>query len=248
MKIAGLQRVSLIDYPGHIAATVFLAGCNLNCGYCYNRWMIDEESAPEALSGEEFLGWLRTRVGRLDGVCVSGGEPTVHEDLAPFLRTIKGLGFAVKLDTNGTSPAHLSALLAEGLLDYVAMDLKAPLDARYNRVAGRPVDLSAIRQSMTLLRAWGLPPLPIQSGAIGSRPYEFRTTVGPLLDEVALQDIAREIEEAELWWLQPFVVTPEVVPALASARALDENALRQAVRVLAGIAPGVRLRGEGGQP
>jgi len=257
MKIAGLQRVSLIDYPGHIAATVFLAGCNLNCGYCYNRWMIDEESAPEALSGEEFLGWLRTRVGRLDGVCVSGGEPTVHEDLAPFLRTIKGLGFAVKLDTNGTSPAHLSALLAEGLLDYVAMDLKAPLDARYNRVAGRPVDLSAIRQSMTLLRAWGGPPIRVQSGAIGGRspiralgdrPYEFRTTVGPLLDEGDLQDIAHEIQEAELWWLQPFVVTPEVILPPASAQALDESALRQAVRVLAGIAPGVRLRGEGGQP
>jgi len=231
MKIAGLQRVSLIDYPGHIAATVFLAGCNLNCGYCYNRWMIDEESVPEALSGEEFLGWLRTRVGRLDGVCVSGGEPTVHEDLVPFLRTIKGLGFAVKLDTNGTTPGRLSALLAEGLLDYVAMDVKAPLDARYHRVAGRQVDLSALRQSMTLLRAWG-------------KPYEFRTTVGPLLDAGDLQDIAREIEEAELWWLQPFVLTPEVALPLASAQALDESALRQAVRALAGIAPGVRLRGE----
>jgi len=244
MKIAGLQRVSLIDYPGHIAATVFLAGCNLNCGYCYNRWMIDEESAPEALSGEEFLGWLRTRVGRLDGVCVSGGEPTVHEDLVPFLRTIKGLGFAVKLDTNGTTPGRLSALLAEGLLDYVAMDVKAPLDARYHHVAGRQVDLSAIRQSMTLLRAWGKPPI----GSFGGKPYEFRTTVGPLLDEGDLQDIAREIEEAELWWLQPFVVTPEVALPLAGAQALDENALRQAVRALAGIAPGVRLRGEGGQP
>jgi len=261
MKIAGLQRVSLIDYPGYIAATVFLAGCNLNCGYCYNRWMIDEANVPEALSSEELLGWLRTRVGRLDGVCVSGGEPTVHEDLAQLLRTIKGLGFAVKLDTNGTQPERLFALLDEGLLDYVAMDIKAPLDSRYHRVAGRQVDLSAIRRSMGLLRAWGqvlihnnygenqnlprgLPP----TDSIGGLAYEFRTTVGPLLDEGALQEIAREIEEAELWWLQPFVATPDVAPSLAEAKALDEAALQAIVGRLAVTTPGARLRGEEERP
>jgi len=235
MKIAGLQRVSLIDYPGYIAATVFLAGCNLNCGYCYNRWMINEANVPEALSTEELLGWLRTRVGRLDGVCISGGEPTIHEDLAQLLRAIKSLGFALKLDTNGTRPERLSALLDEGLLDYVAMDLKAPLDERYHRVAGCKVDLAAIRQSMSLLRKWGL-------------AYEFRTTVGPLLDEEALKDIAREIEEAELWWLQPFVATPEVAPSLAGAKALDEASLRAIVKRLAATTPGVRLRGDEGAP
>lgn len=233
MKIAGLQRVSLIDYPGYIAATVFLAGCNLNCGYCYNRWMIDETNVPEALSIEELLNWLRTRVGRLDGVCISGGEPTIHEELAQLLRAIKGLGFAVKLDTNGTRPDHLSALLEEGLLDYVAMDLKAPLDERYHRVAGCKVELAAIHRSMNLLRRWGL-------------AYEFRTTVGPLLDEKALQDIAYEIEENEIWWLQPFVATPHVAPSLASAKALDEETLRDVVKRLCAIAPGARLRGDEG--
>jgi pyruvate formate lyase activating enzyme len=233
MRIVGLQKVTLIDYPGYIAATVFLAGCNLNCGYCYNRWMIDEVHTPEAMLVDEFLGWLRTRVGRLDGVCVSGGEPTLQEDLPQFLRTIKGLRFAVKLDTNGTQPERLERLLDERLLDYVAMDIKAPLDERYHRVAGHRVDLEAIRGSMALLRRWGM-------------AYEFRTTVGPLIDEAALRDIASKIEGDELWWLQPFISTPDVHPAFSSAPALDAGALREIAKRLAVVAPGVRLRGEEG--
>jgi pyruvate formate lyase activating enzyme len=230
MKIAGLQKVSLLDYPDKIAATIFLAGCNLDCGYCYNRWMIIEAFVKPALSVEDLAGWLKTRVGRLDGVCVSGGEPTLQLALPPLLRTIKELGFAVKLDTNGTQPERLADLLHEGLVDYVAMDLKAPLDARYSQVAGRPVNVAGLCQSMEVLRAWG-------------QAYEFRTTVGPLLDETALEDLAHEIRAAEHWFLQPFVSTPQIAPTLLGVQALDEAQLRACVARLAAIAPGVRLRG-----
>lgn len=248
MKIAGLQKTTLIDYPDRIAATVFLAGCNLDCGYCYNRWMIAEgrneaecgdtsivsfraSRVPEALSVEAFLAWLRARVDKLDGVCVSGGEPTLAPDLPDLLRAIKGLGFAAKLDTNGTRPEVVRALLDEGLLDYVALDIKAPLDARYGVVAGRPVDPDVIRRTLALLRAWG--------GA-----YELRTTVCPDLDRAALRDIAQELFPEERWYLQPCVVTPEVAERLAGRATMGEGALWVVAEELRAVAPGVRVRGE----
>ena len=230
MKIAGLQKVSLIDYPDRIAASVFLAGCNLNCLYCYNRWMIRETSVAEAISVDAFLGWLETRKGLLDGVCVSGGEPTLQAELPRFLRSIKALGFAVKLDTNGTLPRRLLALFEGELIDYVAMDIKAPLDSRYNDVAACPVDLGAVRESIRLVRNWG-------------GEYEFRTTVGPLLDAGALEDIAREIKPTDPWLLQPFVLTPNVDPSMVGVGSLDEEALIAVARRLSTVAPGVRVRG-----
>ena len=242
VKIAGLQKVSLLDFPGRIAATIFLAGCNLNCGYCHNRWMLRAEEVVEALSLEDCLRWLGTRRGRLDGVCISGGEPTLGANLPAFLRAIKQLGFATKLDTNGTLPERLQALLVEGTVDYVALDLKAPLDERYGQVAGRDVDVAAIRRTMALLRAWsrGEAAAGEKAGA-GARPaadaaprrgYEYRTTVAPLLDEAALGDIAHELQPEERWVLQRFVHAESVDPALAALAAR-----------LARVAPGVRARG-----
>jgi len=229
MKIAGLQRVTLLDYPEHIAASVFLAGCNLNCGFCHNRWMIRESEVQEALSIEEFFDWLETREGLLDGVCVSGGEPTIHPELPDFVRRIKSLGFDLKLDTNGTLPERLKVLLDEGLVDYVAMDIKAPLDSRYNDVAGVRVNLEAIRQSMQLIRT-------------KAPAYEFRTTVGPLLDAEALEEIAHEIGELDRWYLQPFERVPTVDPVVAEADALEAQELEELIERLAKIAPGVQLR------
>jgi len=192
MKIAGLHKVSLIDYPDLIAVSVFLAGCNLNCGYCYNRWMINEARVSEAMSVPEFLTWLESRVGLLEGVCISGGEPTIHSRLADFLRPIKRLGYAIKVDTNGTNPERLAYLLDQAFVDYVALDIKAPFDRRYHRVAGRTVDLVAIRQTLGLVRA-------------RCPRYEVRTTVSPhvareladveALDEDALHRIAERLVE-----------------------------------------------------
>jgi len=231
MKIAGLQRVTLIDYPGRIAATVFLAGCNLDCGYCYNRWMLDANAVKALLSVDELLRWLQTRQGLLDGVCLSGGEPTLHPELVELLRALRALGFAIKVDTNGTLPHRLKALLDEGLVDYVALDLKAPLDARYERVARRTVDLAALRQSMDLLRR-------------RAPAYEFRTTVNPMLCAADLEAIATEIGADETWYLQPFLATESVTPDIAQATSLDAEALRTLAERLRRIAPGARLRGE----
>lgn len=230
MKIAGLQKLSLIDFPGRLAATVFLAGCNLNCNYCYNRWMLDAGRVAEALSVEELLSFLRRRAGLLDGVCLSGGEPTLHEELAELLRAIKSLGYATKLDTNGTLPERLEPLLREGLVDYIAMDLKAPLDERYAQVAGRPVDLAALQRSMALIRGWG-------------GPYEWRTTVIPTLDEAALQDLAAVVQPEERWYLQRFLPLEGVDPQLAAMPALDEDGLLALAQRLKDVAPGVRVRG-----
>lgn len=230
MKIAGLQKVSLIDYPGYVAATVFLAGCNLNCGYCHNRWMIDASQVAPAISSEGLLAWLETRRGRLGGVCISGGEPTVHAGLDEFLLAIKALGYAVKLDTNGTHPAHLDHLLRGGLVNYIAMDLKAPLDSRYDDVAGLVVDRSAIRRSMDLLRRWG--------GA-----YEYRTTVLPFLTKATLADIGAALNASEIWYLQRYVPVAGSGLAPSVAAIPDEQALQALAQELCRVAAGVRVRG-----
>ncbi len=238
MKITGLQKVTLIDFPGHIAASVFLGGCNCDCGYCHNRWMIDEAAAPEAISVPSLLGWLDTRRDLLDGVCVSGGEPTIHADLASLLQPIKGMGFDIKLDTNGTLPHRLRDLLESELLDYVALDIKAPLDVRYSRVVRRPIDAAKVRESMELLRASGV-------------QYEFRTTVGPDLSIVsdgeavprALRDIAALFRPDETWYLQPYEETPTVDTALLSGPSLTAAQLEGMIEVLRALAPGARLRG-----
>jgi pyruvate formate lyase activating enzyme len=229
IRIAGLQRVSLIDYPKHIAASVFLAGCNLRCPYCHNRWMCDATDVEEAIAVQSFLAWLETREGLLDGVCVSGGEPTIQSDLPPFLCEIRERGFGVKLDTNGTRPEMLDRLLEEDLLDYVAMDVKAPLDERYYRMAGRPIELSTIRTSMALLRS-------------KAPTYEFRTTVAPGLGTEELVAIASELEDGDAWIIQPFRYTKGVDAALADAEALDEDALVPIVEKLQQRLPGVGMR------
>jgi len=231
MKIAGLQRVTLVDYPDKIAATVFLAGCNLDCGFCHNRPIIDAREAEEVISLASFLEWLGGRVGRLDGVCITGGEPLLAPDLEDLVRGIKALGLAVKLDTNGCFPGRLERLLEAGLLDYVAMDIKAPLDERYSLAARRPVDLGALRQSMALLRR-------------GACAWEFRTTVHPLLDEAALLDIARDLLPTDHWYLQPFIAAATVLPEVREREYLSAERLQALLPMLRQWVPGVTLRAD----
>ena len=135
MLILGLQKVTLLDYPGEIACTVFLGGCNFRCPFCHNGSLVLEDRMGESISPDEFFAFLDSRKGRLQGVCVSGGEPTLHSDLPEFLREIKARGFLVKLDTNGTNPEMLSSLIADGLVDYVAMDIKNS-PKKYLKTAG----------------------------------------------------------------------------------------------------------------
>lgn len=160
MNIAGLQKTTLLDYPGKVACTVFLQGCNFRCPFCQNGEILGGGEGD--ISEEEFFAFLKKRKGILDGVCVSGGEPLL-QDVAPFLRAIKELGYSVKLDTNGAFPKKLKQLCAAGLVDFVAMDVKNS-PQNYSKTAGCAVDLSAIEESAAFLL----------EGTLG---YEFRTTV-----------------------------------------------------------------------
>jgi pyruvate formate lyase activating enzyme len=167
--IGGLERFTLSDFPGRAAAIVFTQGCNFRCPFCHNGQLLPmRPPAASALVPEsEVLAFLAKRRGRLDGVVITGGEPTLQPDLADFLRALRALGFATKLDTNGSQPDIVRELLENGLLDYVAVDLKAPID-RYAMLAGVRVDLASIRTSIALVAASGV-------------PHEFRTTVVPRL-------------------------------------------------------------------
>ncbi len=161
--IAGLQKMTLLDYPGKVACTVFLQGCNFRCPFCHNSSLLGSAEQPP-IPTEELMSFLKKRVGLLDGVCITGGEPTLHKDLPSLVKNIKDLGYAIKLDTNGYRPDVLKALVGAGLVDYVAMDIKN-CPSLYGKTAGiSNLDLSKIEESMIFLMD-------------GDLPYEFRTTV-----------------------------------------------------------------------
>ena len=191
MKIQGLQKMTLLDFPGRVACTVFLGGCDFRCPFCHNGEMLDG-SAPALLDDQELLRFLKGRKGLLDGVAVTGGEPLLRRDLNELLRSIRELGFAVKVDTNGNHPEALEGLLREGLVDYVAMDIKNSPERYALTVGLRELDLAPIRRSVGLLMA-------------GDVPYEFRTTV---VDELHrpedFEAMGRWIAGAKAYFLQPF--------------------------------------------
>ncbi len=192
MVISGLMKLTLLDYPGHTACTVFTPGCNWRCPFCHNAALVLRPGEQPALDTEEFFAFLRKRRGLLDGVAVTGGEPTLHADLPDFLRRVRAEGFQTKLDTNGTNPAMLRRILEEGLVDYVAMDIKAGRD-NYPAVTGtlRP-GLDAVEESAAMLMA-------------GDTPFEFRTTVVRELHTAEdFEDIARWLAGSESYFLQGF--------------------------------------------
>jgi pyruvate formate lyase activating enzyme len=163
IAIGGLQKVSLIDYPDHISAIVFLQGGNFRCGYCHNPELVNHKLYGPPLREDDVLAFLETRKGKLDAVSITGGEPTLQEGLPDFVRTIRSLGFRIKLDTNGSHAEMLNSMLAENLLDYVAMDIKAPIH-RYDRVCRVNVDKDEIVRSIRIIME-------------SSVAYEFRTTL-----------------------------------------------------------------------
>lgn len=192
MKVHGLNKTTLLDYPGHLAATVFTGGCNFRCPFCHNRDLVLEPEGQPLIPEEEVLAHLGKRRGILEGVCVTGGEPTLQPDLPDFIRKVKELGYLVKLDTNGYRPEVLAGLLEAGLLDYVAMDVKAP-PGRYAAVSGCPtLEFSRIRESIGCLRQ-------------GNVPYEFRTTVVKGLHrKEEFEEIGKLLEGSSILYLQAF--------------------------------------------
>jgi pyruvate formate lyase activating enzyme len=194
MQIAAVQKLTLLDFPGKTACTVFVPGCNFRCGYCHNPELVEpklvEKTAKNLISEEDFFGFLAKRKGMLDGVCVTGGEPTLQKDLPDFLKQIRRRGFLVKLDTNGSRPDVLEKLFKARLLDYVALDVKSSPEG-YEKLVG--VDVSEkIQSSKNLI---------MQSGV----PYEFRTTlVRELVDEKEWEKILEFVKGAEKFFLQNF--------------------------------------------
>ncbi len=191
MDINGIQKLTLLDYPGRVACTVFLAGCDMRCPFCHNSELWTG-NAPAVMTDGELLGFLEKRKSMLDGVCVTGGEPTLRRELPELLSRIKELGYAVKLDSNGGRPGVLRGLIENGLVDYIAMDIKNDFP-RYPVTCGlREMDLSPVAESISLLLE-------------GRVPYEFRTTVvEELHDEESFYNIRRMIDGASLYFLQSF--------------------------------------------
>ena len=196
MLILGLQKMTLLDYPGKIACTVFLGGCNFRCPYCHNASLAMPDGSHDAISVDDFLAFLDARVGRLQGVCISGGEPTLHSDLPELIREIKSRGFAVKLDTNGTNPEMLLSLINDGLLDYVAMDIKNSPEKYIDTISNFEFRISNFSEQIT--RSVDI----LMQGRID---FEFRTTlVKELHDEETMEDIGRWILGSEKYFLQTY--------------------------------------------
>lgn len=233
MHIGGFQKMTVLDYPGRVACTLFTHGCNLRCPFCHNASLV---TAPtQELSEEEILVYLRKRRGVLDGICVSGGEPLLQADLPAFLERLKALGYAVKLDTNGTLPARLRAVVEAGLVDYVAMDIKNSVQkyARTVGIDGFSVDL--VKESVAFLK----------SGAVD---YEFRTTVVSPLHEVAdFAQIGAWIAGAPRYFLQTFTDSGDLIaPTLADGTllgALSREQMEACRDACLPFVPNTQLRG-----
>lgn len=229
MRIGGMQKLTLLDYPGKVACTVFLSGCNLRCPFCHNPGLVlPEQSNGPGISETEVLSFLEQRKGKLDGVCVTGGEPTLQPGLPEFLKKLRELGYAIKLDTNGTNPGMLKALLQNGVLDYVAMDIKNS-PSRYAETCGGVDILSMVQESANLLLD-------------GSVEYEFRTTVcKPLHTEKEMKEIGRWLRGAKRYFLQAFVDSGDLVSGGVQAHTHEE--LVRLLQTVLPYIPNTQLRG-----
>lgn len=220
--------MTLLDYPEHVAATVFLNGCDFKCPYCHNFELVDGTARP-LMEEEEFFSFLEKRKGILDGIAISGGEPCLHKELPDFIRRIRGMGFLVKLDTNGYHPEMLSNLIEEHLVDYVAMDIKNSF-SKYGITVGVPdLDTEPVRRSIDILMN-------------SDRDYEFRTTViKEFHEEKDFEEIGEMISGAKKYFLQQYTCR-ETVPD-QTLNPPSEDDLKQYLVVLSKNVPNARLRG-----
>lgn len=229
MKLYGLQKLTLLDFPEKVACTVFLGGCNLRCPFCHNSVLVFPEPEDETMTEDAFFRFLDKRAGVLDGVAVTGGEPLLTPDVLPFLEHIKEKGFAVKLDTNGSFPKRLREAVDSGLVDYVAMDIKNSPE-KYAATCGLPVfDLSKVQESVRFL----------MNGAI---PYEFRTTVVDEFHEAAdMEAIGKWIAGARAYYLQNFVDSGACIREGLHAKTPEELHLFRSL--LTKYVPNTQVRG-----
>lgn len=231
MHFCGMNKTTLLDYPGHVAATLFTGGCNMRCPFCQNGGLVLEPEAQPRITEEEVLAFLRKRQGILEGVCITGGEPTLQPGLENFIRCVKKLGYLVKLDTNGYRPQVLEHLLEQGLLDYVAMDIKASRE-HYGNACGLPeVELSLIERSVELLKT-------------SKVPGEFRTTVVKgIHTPEEFTAIGQWLQGDKAYFLQSYRNSDQVIcPGFSG---FDRQQLEEMRRRAAEYVPLTELRGVG---
>lgn len=229
MNIGGIQRLSLLDYPDKTCCTIFTVGCNYRCPFCHNASIICNSVPENGILQEEVIEFLKRRKGLLDGVCITGGEPLLQDQLESFIREIKSLGFLVKLDTNGSLPRKLRLLIKTGLVDYVAMDIKNSPDSYGQTIGINNYNLDLIKKSVDLLLS-------------NIVPYEFRTTaVRQLHTSKDMLAIAQWIKGAEHYYLQNFVDSGDVLESGLSGFSREE--MQDFQELIRPIIPSVELRG-----
>ncbi|MGZ3592355.1 MAG: anaerobic ribonucleoside-triphosphate reductase activating protein [Syntrophales bacterium] len=229
MLIGGLQKVSLIEYPGKIGAIAFTQGCNFRCPYCHNPELVDPDLYRECLSEEGVLSFLQKRKGKLDALTITGGEPTIQVDLLDFIKCVKNIGYLIKLDTNGSCPEVLERLISGRLVDYIAMDIKGPLH-KYRTVTRSKIDEDKIRQSIEIIMKSGM-------------PYEFRTTVPKrLLDVDDLLEMGMLLKNAGCYILQQFIPTRTLDRQFMKCEAYSQEEMESFRDKLKKDVPVVRLR------
>lgn len=229
MKICGLNKTTLLDYPGKVAATVFLGGCNFRCPFCHNGGLVLRPGDEPEIEKEAVLALLRKRRGILEGVCVTGGEPTLASDLPDFLESVKTLGYHVKLDTNGTRPGVIRELLEKKLVDCIAMDIKSSPE-NYGKAAGiRQLDMDNILESVELIRK-------------DAPAYEFRTTVVRGLHcKDDFRELGNWLAGVEAYFLQAYQDSGQVIQRGFSSFTKEE--MEEFCRILRVTIPGVQIRG-----
>lgn len=229
MNIFGLEKLSLVDFDGKVAATVFTGTCNFRCGFCHNGPLVTGVENLPTMSETEVLDYLKKRNGILDGVCVSGGEPTLNNDLPDFMEKLKNLGLAVKLDTNGTNPKMVKSLVENGLVDYIAVDIKND-KANYARIIGFDVyDTAKVEATVNYLLSDKI-------------PYEFRTTlIKEYHSEQNIRAIGEWISGAQKYFLQKYKLTENCLTQTLNG--IDEQTAKRFVEILLPYIPNTKLRG-----
>lgn len=229
MRIQGLQKLTLLDYPEKVACTIFTAGCNFRCPFCHNASLVTNIPKEGEITEEAVFSFLKKRQGILDGVCITGGEPLLQPEIENFIRRIKELGYAVKLDTNGSFPEKIKYLVREGLVDYVAMDIKNSLEA-YARTSGTDDRfLEAIQESVRFLKE-------------GTVAYEFRTTITKNFhNKSCIEQMGQWLIGAEKYFLQAFVDSGDLISA--NVQGCEEKEMKEFLSLVKNYIPNTKLRG-----
>ena len=230
MFISGLQKLTLLDYPGRVACTVFTGGCNFRCPFCHNAPLVLPERLAQDTDEEQVLAFLRKRTGILDGVAITGGEPLIHKEIPSFLEKVKALGFSIKLDTNGSFPEMLESIVKAGLVDRVAMDIKNCPENYAETIGLKDFDIAPVERSKSFLMECGI-------------DYEFRTTVVKgIHTEESLLGAAKWITGAKEYYLQQFKDSGDVI-AIDGLSAYDEKEMHALADAVARFVPSVKVRG-----